>query len=58
MIHDEENRCKIGDRVRIVECRPLSRTNAGGGFDFRSQAEPESPAETAGSRPEPGKPLT
>jgi small subunit ribosomal protein S17 len=25
MVHDEENRCKIGDRVRIVECRPLSK---------------------------------
>ncbi|UZQ52820.1 30S ribosomal protein S17 [Trichothermofontia sichuanensis B231] len=24
--HDEENRCKVGDRVRIRETRPLSRT--------------------------------
>ena len=24
--HDEENRCHIGDRVRIRETRPLSRT--------------------------------
>jgi small subunit ribosomal protein S17 len=23
--HDEKNSCKIGDRVRIRECRPLSR---------------------------------
>lgn len=23
--HDEENACRIGDRVRIVESRPLSR---------------------------------
>ena len=23
--HDEENKCKIGDKVRIVEMRPLSR---------------------------------
>ena len=23
--HDETNRAHIGDRVRIVECRPLSR---------------------------------
>jgi small subunit ribosomal protein S17 len=23
--HDESNRCRIGDRVLIVECRPLSR---------------------------------
>ena len=24
--HDEENQCKAGDRVRIRETRPLSRT--------------------------------
>lgn len=24
--HDEENQCKIGDRVRIMETRPLSKT--------------------------------
>ncbi len=23
--HDEENQCKVGDRVRIVEARPKSR---------------------------------
>lgn len=23
--HDESNRCKIGDKVRIMETRPLSR---------------------------------
>jgi small subunit ribosomal protein S17 len=23
--HDEQNQCHIGDRVLIVECRPLSR---------------------------------
>jgi small subunit ribosomal protein S17 len=25
MAHDEENSCGVGDRVRIVETRPLSR---------------------------------
>ena len=25
MVHDEKNQCRIGDRVRIVEARPLSR---------------------------------
>ncbi len=25
MAHDVENTCNIGDTVRIVECRPLSR---------------------------------
>lgn len=24
--HDEENQCKTGDRVRITETRPLSKT--------------------------------
>ena len=23
--HDEQNECREGDRVRIVECRPLSK---------------------------------
>jgi len=26
--HDEENACKAGDTVAIVECRPLSKTKA------------------------------
>ncbi len=25
MAHDEENACRVGDRVRIMESRPLSR---------------------------------
>jgi len=25
MAHDEENRCKAGDVVRIIEARPLSK---------------------------------
>lgn len=25
MVHDEDNRCRIGDEVMIVETRPLSR---------------------------------
>ena len=24
--HDEKNECKIGDRVMIEECRPISKT--------------------------------
>jgi small subunit ribosomal protein S17 len=23
--HDEDNRCKIGDKVQIQECRPISK---------------------------------
>ena len=25
MAHDPENRCSTGDRVEIIECRPLSK---------------------------------
>ncbi len=25
MAHDESNECKVGDKVQICECRPLSR---------------------------------
>jgi small subunit ribosomal protein S17 len=25
MAHDEKNECGIGDTVRIMECRPLSK---------------------------------
>ena len=24
-VHDEENTCRVGDRVRIIESRPMSR---------------------------------
>ncbi len=26
--HDQDNRCKIGDIVRIEECRPVSKTKS------------------------------
>ena len=26
--HDENNVCKIGDKVRIEECRPISKTKS------------------------------
>ncbi len=26
--HDEDNRCKTGDSVRIEECRPISKTKS------------------------------
>jgi small subunit ribosomal protein S17 len=49
MIHDEENRCKIGDRVRIVECRPLSKNKRWRLVEIlqSSQVEPEPREETA-----------
>ncbi len=24
-VHDERNECRVGDRVRFIECRPLSK---------------------------------
>jgi small subunit ribosomal protein S17 len=27
--HDENNKCKVGDVVRIEECAPISKTSAG-----------------------------
>jgi small subunit ribosomal protein S17 len=36
--HDEANRCKVGDIVRIRECRPLSKTKR-----WEVLAEPASP---------------
>jgi small subunit ribosomal protein S17 len=27
-VHDERNECKLGDKVSIRQCRPLSRTKA------------------------------
>jgi small subunit ribosomal protein S17 len=49
MIHDEENRCKVGDRVRIAECRPLSKNKRWRLVEVlqSSQVEPEAPAEIA-----------
>lgn len=26
MVHDEEQRCHVGDKVKIIETRPLSKT--------------------------------
>lgn len=27
-VHDENNECRVGDKVEIVECRPISKTKA------------------------------
>jgi small subunit ribosomal protein S17 len=36
--HDEDNRCKIGDQVRIQETRPLSKTKRWTVVDILSHA--------------------
>ena len=37
-VHDEENNCRVGDRVRIRETRPLSRTKRWTVADILSRA--------------------
>ena len=39
--HDEENACKVGDQVRIMECRPLSRTKRWRLLEVITRAEGE-----------------
>lgn len=36
--HDEQNRCAVGDRVVIIESRPLSRTKRWRVLDIVSKA--------------------
>jgi small subunit ribosomal protein S17 len=44
--HDEENACRVGDRVRIVETRPLSKTKRWRVVEILQRAElVEVPAE-------------
>ncbi len=37
--HDEENKCQVGDRVRIQETRPLSRTKRWQVIDILTNSE-------------------
>jgi small subunit ribosomal protein S17 len=37
-VHDEDNQCRVGDRVRIQETRPLSRTKRWAIKDILSSA--------------------
>ena len=41
--HDENNQCKVGDVVRIQECRPLSKTKY-----FEVVADTKAKAKTTG----------
>jgi len=38
-VHDEENRASVGDRVRIMETRPLSKTKRWRLVEILSQSE-------------------
>ena len=47
MAHDEENRCRVGDRVRIAESPPLSKRKRWRVTEvIRSSAVYEEPVET------------
>ena len=37
--HDEENECKVGDSVLIVQCRPISKTKAWRVHDIVARAK-------------------
>ena len=43
--HDEQNMYKVGDSVRIRECRPLSRTKRWEVIGDEKRAVPASPAQ-------------
>lgn len=45
--HDEENRCRVGDVVKIVETRPLSRTKRWRVVEILGHEEVAGPAEEA-----------
>jgi small subunit ribosomal protein S17 len=42
--HDEDNACKPGDVVAIVECRPISKTKAWRVVEIVASAPPEEEA--------------
>ncbi|MBC7288384.1 MAG: 30S ribosomal protein S17 [Armatimonadetes bacterium] len=48
MAHDETNQCRIGDLVRIVECRPLSKHKSWRVVEIIRRGEATSPAEVLG----------
>ncbi|GAB4240242.1 MAG: hypothetical protein Kow00121_66710 [Elainellaceae cyanobacterium] len=57
--HDEENQCQVGDRVRIQETRPLSRTKRwivvdilNGTLNEQSQPETQSAASSDQAEPD------
>ena len=51
-VHDEANKCQIGDRVKIVECRPISKRKRWKLVEILvSPAEREGPSPAASARP-------
>lgn len=44
MAHDEENRCRVGDVVRIVECKPISHRKRWRLLEIVQQVQPTASA--------------
>jgi small subunit ribosomal protein S17 len=42
--HDEDNSCKPGDLVAIVECRPISKTKSWRVVEIVAASVPDEPA--------------
>ena len=40
-VHDEENVCKVGDKVKIIETKPISKTKKFKIFDEKKQKKKE-----------------
>jgi small subunit ribosomal protein S17 len=38
MVHDPQNQCQVGDKVRIIESRPISKTKKWMLFDILDKA--------------------
>ena len=38
-VHDDDNSCQVGDRVRIIETRPLSKTKRWRVFEIIDRAK-------------------
>ena len=39
--HDEENSCRVGDTVKVVECRPISKSKTWRLVEILERAEQE-----------------
>jgi small subunit ribosomal protein S17 len=52
-VHDEENKCQVGDRVRIQETRPLSRTKRWVVVDIITDSHTDQSASGANNQPQP-----
>lgn len=39
--HDEENRCQVGDRVRLIETRPISKDKHWRVAEIMEKGQPE-----------------